>query len=167
MQYKKKAFSGIGFILAIFMFGIALFITMEYYHIFTTKESVDIDVSRALNISVDLAMQDIDWIQHNSVMDTTKAEKEFKSYLINDMGLNSNYEKYDSNGEFLYQIIIDETKIQRTPAKFKVSGRIRMKSRNSTEVSCLKTFDVPFSEESKNTRYDDKQGGAEYEYNGC
>ncbi len=41
MQYKKKkAFSGIGFILAIFMFGIALFITMEYYHIFTTKKKV-------------------------------------------------------------------------------------------------------------------------------
>ena len=74
--------------------------------------------------SVDLAMQDIDWIQHNSVMDTTKAEKEFKSYLINDMGLNSNYESM-INGEFLYQIVIDETKIQRTPAKFKVSGRIR------------------------------------------
>ena len=145
MQYKKKAFSGIGFILAIFMFGIALFITMEYYHIFTTKESVDIDVSRALNISVDLAMQDIDWIQHNSVMDTTKAEKEFKSYLINDMGLNSNYEKYDSNGEFLYQIIIDETKIQRT---------IRMKPVTVRSV-LPETFDVPFSEESKNTRYDD------------
>ena len=154
MQYKKKAFSGIGFILAIFMFGIALFITMEYYHIFTTKESVDIDVSRALNVSVDLAMQDIDWIQHNSVMDTTKAEKEFKSYLINDMGLNSNYEKYDSNGEFLYQIIIDETKIQRTPAKFKVSGRIRMKPVTVRSV-LPETFDVPFSEESKNTRYDD------------
>ena len=26
------------------------------------------------------------------------------------MGLNSNYEKYDSNGEFLYQIIIDGNK---------------------------------------------------------
>ena len=99
-------------------------------------------------------MQDIDWIQHNSVMDTTKAEKEFKSYLINEMGLNSNYEKYDSNGEFLYQIIIDETKIQRTPAKFKVSGRIRMKPVTVRSV-LPETFDVPFSEESKNTRYDD------------
>ena len=35
---KKPAFSGIGFITAIFIFGIALFITMEYYHIFTIKE---------------------------------------------------------------------------------------------------------------------------------
>ena len=38
---KKPAFSGIGFITAIFIFGIALFITMEYYHIFTVKEIID------------------------------------------------------------------------------------------------------------------------------
>ena len=52
---KKPAFSGIGFITAIFIFGIALFITMEYYHIFTIKESVETDISRALNISVTMA----------------------------------------------------------------------------------------------------------------
>ena len=53
---KKPAFSGIGFITAIFIFGIALFITMEYYHIFTVKESVETDISRALNISVTMAV---------------------------------------------------------------------------------------------------------------
>ena len=57
---KKPAFSGIGFITAIFIFGIALFITMEYYHIFTIKESVETDISRALNISVTMAVQDMD-----------------------------------------------------------------------------------------------------------
>ena len=88
-------------------------------------------------------MQDIDWIQHNSVMDTTKSGKEFKSYLINDMGLNSNYEKYDSNGEFSYQIIIDETKFKEHTNKFKVSGRIRMKPVTVRSV-LPQTFDVPF-----------------------
>ena len=58
-NYKKAAFSGIGFIAAIFIFGIALFITMEYYHIFTVKESVETDISRALNISVTMAVQDM------------------------------------------------------------------------------------------------------------
>ena len=48
----------------------------------------------------------------------------------------------------MYQIIIDETKIQRTPAKFKVSGRIRMKPVTVRSV-LPETFDVPFSEESK------------------
>ena len=77
-NYKKAAFSGIGFIAAI-IFGIALFITMEYYHIFTVKESVETDISRALNISVTMAVQDMDWVQHNSVMDTEKAQREFKN----------------------------------------------------------------------------------------
>ena len=75
---KKPAFSGIGFITAIFIFGIALFITMEYYHIFTIKESVETDISRALNISVTMAVQDMDWVQHNSVMDTQKAQSRIR-----------------------------------------------------------------------------------------
>lgn len=76
---KKPAFSGIGFITAIFIFGIALFITMEYYHIFTVKESVETDISRALNISVTMAVQDMDWVQHNSVMDTQKAQRRIQN----------------------------------------------------------------------------------------
>ena len=110
---KKPAFSGIGFITAIFIFGIALFITMEYYHIFTIKESVETDISRALNISVTMAVQDMDWVQHNSVMDTQKAQREFKTYLTEDMKLNDEYEKYADDGSFQYQIIIDETDIQK------------------------------------------------------
>ena len=65
---------------------------MEYYHIFTIKESVETDISRALNISVTMAVQDMDWVQHNSVMDTQKAQREFKTYLTEDMKLNDEYE---------------------------------------------------------------------------
>lgn len=151
---KKSAFSGIGFICFIFIFGIITFITMEYYHIFTVKESIDTEISRALNISVDTAMQDIDWIQHNSVMNTDIAESEFEKYLKNDMGLNNNYEKYDANGEFQYQIIIDSENVQRSPAKYTVSGRIRLQP--VTVRSILPNrFDIPFSQSSRNTRYDD------------
>ena len=70
-NYKKAAFSGIGFIAAIFIFGIALFITMEYYHIFTVKESVETDISRALNISVTMAVQDMDWVNSSRLKQRT------------------------------------------------------------------------------------------------
>ena len=148
-NYKKAAFSGIGFIAAIFIFGIALFITMEYYHIFTVKESVETDISRALNISVTM-----DWVQHNSVMDTEKAQREFKTYLTEDMKLNNDYEKYADDGSFQYQIIIDKSDIQKSPAKYSIAGRIRMQP--VTVRSILpKTFDIPFELSSNNIRTDD------------
>ena len=152
-NYKKAAFSGIGFIAAIFIFGIALFITMEYYHIFTVKESVETDISRALNISVTMAVQDMDWVQHNSVMDTEKAQREFKTYLTEDMKLNNDYEKYADDGSFQYQIIIDKSDIQKSPAKYSIDGRIRMQP--VTVRSILpKTFDIPFKLSSNNIRTD-------------
>ena len=151
---KKPAFSGIGFITAIFIFGIALFITMEYYHIFTVKESVETDISRALNISVTMAVQDMDWVQHNPVMDTEKAQREFKTYLTEDMKLNNDYEKYADDGSFQYQIIIDKSDIQKSPAKYSIAGRIRMQP--VTVRSILpKTFDIPFELSSNNIRTDD------------
>ena len=47
-----------------------------------------------------------------------------------------------------------------------MSGRIRMKPVTVRSV-LPETFDVPFSEESKIHDMMIKQGGAEYEYNGC
>ena len=130
-NYKKAAFSGIGFIAAIFIFGIALFITMEYYHIFTVKESVETDISRALNISVTMAVQDMDWVQHNSVMDTEKAQREFKTYLTEDMKLNNDYEKYADDGSFQYQIIIDKSDIQKSPAKYSKDKTVEKQDKTS------------------------------------
>lgn len=153
---KKKAFSGIGFIVFVFVFAIVTTLSIEYYRIFSLKESVETEISRALNISVDTAMQDIDWIQHNSVMNTDIAEAEFKIYLTEDMGLNNYNIKYDSDGNFLYQLIIDDELIQRSPAKYSIEGNIRM------QPAIIRkffpdgyTFDVPFSQSSRNTRYDD------------
>ena len=101
-NYKKAAFSGIGFIAAIFIFGIAL----------------------------------------------------FKTYLTEDMKLNNDYEKYADDGSFQYQIIIDKSDIQKSPAKYSIDGRIRMQP--VTVRSILpKTFDIPFKLSSNNIRTDD------------
>ena len=89
----KKAFSGVGFVVFVFVFAIVATLSIEYYRIFSFKESVETDISRALNISVDIAMQDINRIQHKSIMDTDIARIEFKKYLKDNMGLNSFNEK--------------------------------------------------------------------------
>ena len=101
-----------------------------------------------------MAVQDMDWVQHNSVMDTQKAQREFKTYLTEDMKLNDEYEKYADDGSFQYQIIIDKSDIQKSPAKYSIDGRIRMQP--VTVRSILpKTFDIPFKLSSNNIRTDD------------
>ncbi len=152
----KKAFSGVGFVVFVFLFAIVATLSIEYYRIFSFKESVETDISRALNISVDIAMQDINRIQHKSIMDTDIARIEFKKYLKDNMGLNSFNEKYDNNGKFMYRLIIEDEQVQRSPAKYILRGKIRMQP-----IIIRKffpdgyTFDLPFKQESKNTRYDD------------
>ena len=87
-------------------------------------------------------------------MDTQKAQREFKTYLTEDMKLNDEYEKYADDGSFQYQIIIDETDIQKSPAKYSITGRIRMQP--VTVRSILpKSFDIPFKLSSNNIRTDD------------
>ncbi|NDO19222.1 hypothetical protein FMM68_06080 [Lachnospiraceae bacterium MD329] len=153
----KKAFSGVGFVVFVFVFAIVATLSIEYYRIFSFKESVETDISRALNISVDIAMQDINRIQHKSIMDTDTARIEFKKYLKDNMGLNSFNEKYDNNGKFMYRLIIEDEQVQRSPAKYISRGKIRMQP-----IIIRKffpddgyTFDLPFKQESRNTRYDD------------
>ena len=55
---------------------------------------------------------------------------------------------------FIYQIIIDKSDIQKSPAKYSIAGRIRMQP--VTVRSILpKTFDIPFELSSNNIRTDD------------
>lgn len=153
---RKKAFSGIGFIVFVFIFAIIATLSIEYYRIFTIKESVSTEISRALNISVDTAMQDVDWIQHNSVMNTSIAEAEFKKYLEDSMELNQYYERYDSNGDFMYQIIIDSQQIEESPARYSIKGKIRLQPAMIRKFFADGyKFDIAFSQTSRNTRYDD------------
>lgn len=152
----KKAFSGVGFVVFVFVFAIVATLSIEYYRIFSFKESVETDISRALNISVDIAMQDINRIQHKSIMDTDIARIEFKKYLKDNMGLNSFNEKYDNNGKFMYRLIIEDEQVQRSPAKYISRGKIRMQPIITRKFfPDGYTFDLPFKQESRNTRYDD------------
>lgn len=153
-KLQKSGFSQIGFVIFIFVFICVTCLTLEYYHIFTLTESVETEVSRALNISVIMATQDVDWVEHNSVMDTDTAKREFKQYLRDEMELNNNYEKYDNNGRFLYQLIIENSNIQKSPAKYEVSGQIRMTPVTLKNI-LTSSFEVPFKASSNNIRTDD------------
>ena len=62
--------------------------------------------------------------------------------LTEDMKQNNDYEKYADEGSFQYQIIIDKSDIQKSPAKYSIAGRIRMQP--VTVRSILpKTFGFP------------------------
>ena len=154
IKQKKSAFSQIGFVVFIFVFACVACLSLEYYHIITLTESVETEVSRALNISVIMATQDVDWVEHTSVMDTDTAKREFKKYLMDEMELNNNYEKFDDDGKFLYQLIIENSDIHKSPAKYEVDGQIQMSTVTLKNILPAK-FKVPFKASSNNIRTDD------------
>lgn len=119
------------------------------------KESIDTDISRAVNIAVDTAMDERAWMDRVSLMNTDSAKKEFRSYLHENMGLNRENKFIDSDGNMLYQLIITEEEISESPAEYKVTGTIRMSpALLGNFYAAGFTFDLPFSEKSRNQRFD-------------
>ena len=55
---RKSGSVNVFFILFIMAFIIITSVTVEFYHIFTVKEYIDTELSRALNIATDYAMLD-------------------------------------------------------------------------------------------------------------
>lgn len=67
METKSGAVN-VFFILFIMAFIIITAVTVEFYHIFTVKEYIDTELSRALNIATDYAMLDEYRMEHTSMI---------------------------------------------------------------------------------------------------
>ena len=61
---RKSGSVNVFFILFIMAFIIITAVTVEFYHIFTVKEYIDTELSRALNIATDYAMLDEYRMEH-------------------------------------------------------------------------------------------------------
>ena len=73
---------------------------------------------------------------------------------MDEMELNNNYEKFDDDGKFLYQLIIENSDIHKSPAKYEVDGQIQMSTVTLKNILPAK-FKVPFKASSNNIRTDD------------
>lgn len=149
---RKRGSANVFFILFLFVFIIITVVSVEFYHIFTLKEHIDTELSRALNIGVDSAMLDEYRIDHISMIDLTVAQNEFNSYLHTEMQLNSSNERYEG-GKFRYKLIINNTVLANNPVVFEVSGVLRTKPVLLSGL-CPVNIDIPFKVKARNQRYE-------------
>lgn len=149
---KRTAEINVFFVLFIFVFIIVTSISVEWYRIFTLKEYIDTEMSRALNIAVDSAMLDEYRMEHISKIDLAVAKSEFKSYLSTEMKLNSSNERLEK-GKVIYKLIITKEVLDESPAKYEVTGIIRTKPVILGNLVSL-DIDIPFKQTSRNQRFE-------------
>jgi len=149
---RKKGFSNPFFILFLFVFITITTITVEFYHIFTLKEYIDTEISRALNIATDFAMLDEYRMEHISMIDIPIAKNEFYSYLHNEMKLNSSNERIE-NGKVVYTLVINKLTAENDPVRSEASGIVRTKPVLLSNLVPI-NVDIPFKVKAKNQRYE-------------
>lgn len=152
MKKTKRGFANVGFVFFIFVFIIIAVLSIEVYNIYTMKEYIDNEMSRACNIATDIAMIDEYRWMHISMMDTAAAETEFNKYLHDDMGLNANNEKI-VDGKLKYVLVIDKRTASASPAAYEVKGRILFRPILMGNIY-PGMVEIPFKEKSRNQRFE-------------
>ena len=89
---------------------------------------------------------------HVSFINIDTAKKTFNDYLHNEMQLNSANERFD-NGKFQYRLIIEDTVIEESPAKYTVKGTLQMRPILLEKLVPI-DIDIPFKQTSRNQRYE-------------
>lgn len=149
---RKNGLVNVFFLLFVFVFVIITVVTVEFYHIFTVKEYIDTELSRALNIATDSAMLDEYRMEHISMIHIPTAINEFESYLYNEMQLNSSNERIE-DGKVKYKLIISDTDVTSSPASYRVSGVVRMKPVLLSTLVPI-DIDIPFNVKARNQRFE-------------
>ena len=149
---RKKGFANTFFVLFLFVFIVITTVTVEFYHIFTLKEYIDTEISRALNIATDFAMLDEYRMEHISMIDIPIAKNEFYSYLHNEMKLNSSNERIE-NGKVVYTLVINKLTAENDPVRFEASGIVRTKPVLLSNLVPI-NVDIPFKVKARNQRYE-------------
>lgn len=149
---RKRGSSNVFLILFLFVFIIITTVTIEFYNIFTLKEHIDTELSRALNIATDSAMLDEYRMEHISMIDLNTAQNEFNSYLHTEMRLDASNERYE-DGKFRYKLIINKTVLKNNPVVFEVSGVLRTKPVLLSGLVPV-NIDIPFKVKARNQRYE-------------
>lgn len=148
----KTGSANVFFILFIVVFIIITVVTVEFYYMFTVKEHIDTELSRALNIATDSAMLDEYRMEHISMIHIPTAVNEFDSYLHNEMKLNSSNERVEG-GKVKYKLVITDTKIEQSPAAYQVSGYVRVKPVLLSNLVSV-DIDIPFKAKARNQRFE-------------
>ncbi len=149
---KRDGSANVFFLLFFILFILITTITVEFYHIFTVKEHVETELSRAVNIAVDTAMLDEYRMEHISMIHIPTAQSAFESYLHNEMQLDSANER-KQDGKVLYRMILHKTVLENNPVVFEVSGVVITKPVLLSDFVPME-IEIPFKVKARNQRYE-------------
>ena len=124
---RRKSEQGnttLGYMLAsVALLGVVLLL-LEFYKVYTVKQNIDIELSRAVNIALDLSMMDIYRRDHVLVLDEGVARDSFFSYLHTELNLDGNLVYRDEGGKEIFELDIETLFIQGEPPIISMRGSI-------------------------------------------
>ena len=124
---KENGVMSLGYMLAsLLILGIILLL-FEFYRIYTIKQNLDVELSRAVNIALDLSMMDIYRRDHQLELDAGSAKDHLFSYLNNELKLDGNLRYHDSKGKEVFELNIDDLFIQKAPPVIKLRVSVIIK----------------------------------------
>lgn len=118
--------TGVGMLLLFAITITTLLAVSEFYHAVTLRESVDAELSRAVNTAVDIAMSDAHRQDHMLELDAGVAFDSLYNYLYDYMGLTPRLEAFDSDGRLTYALDIDSLDIERSPPSVRITATITL-----------------------------------------
>lgn len=89
MKHLKKTKRGVinlPFIMFILIFGVVLFISLEYYNIYSHQDFLNTELDRNLNMALNASVKDSAIISGSFEIDENKINENINNYFIQDMG---------------------------------------------------------------------------------
>ena len=121
---SESGSAGAGVLLLFSAILIAFLLAGEFFYAFGVKHNIEIELSRAANIAVDLAMSDTHRQERISVLNADIAYNEFYMYLYNNMKLSPSLEAYAPGGGLIFSLEIAELSIDPSPPGISVSAAV-------------------------------------------
>ena len=149
---NNKGTSAVGVILACIIIVFGTVLILEVFRYYSVKDSMDKELSRAVNIAIDIAMDDNKRKIHVSSIDEDIAAQEFYSYLIDELKLDD--ELIYDDGKLKYQLRLDNVNIQSDPPKFEVEGMIILRPEFFTDFIPF-NIEIPVKAKARNQRMDE------------
>jgi hypothetical protein len=123
----SRGSAGIGIFLLFSVAFIAFLLVCEFYYAFNVRQGVDIELTRAVNIAVDLSMSDAHRQDRILELDAGAAYERFREYLHYDMRLSGSYEARSAKGDCLYALEFDEISVNPSPPGMRVSASVSVR----------------------------------------
>ncbi|MDR1440435.1 MAG: hypothetical protein LBJ10_10720 [Clostridiales bacterium] len=145
--------SALGLMLAIAAVLCVSLVVLEFMRVFSIRQSVEVELSRAVNTAVNLSMSDAFRQDRLSSLDSGKARESFYQYLSENMGVADDFNIYGRDGGVACSVRVESLAISEQPPR--VEARIEV----SVRPAFLGRFypgDITFSvrESSVNRRKD-------------